>query len=453
MEVLRTLPAGSVHCCVTSPPYWGLRDYGMEEQVGLEESPEAYVEKLVYVFREVRRVLRPDGVLWINLGDSYAQERGHGYWGGKSKGDENKQKTTKRWASVGAEDFGFQAGSLMGLPWRVALALQEDGWILRSDAIWAKRNMLPESVAGWRWERCRRKVKSSRNHDQGYVQAGGHRDKTHGDLRGQPSTTWEDCPGCARCSATDGRVLRQGSWRPTRSHEYVFMLAKSPGYYASGEEVREAAIGEQGAGSSGRWKQPRTDAGSRNLRDVWVLTSQPSALRHFAMMPPALVEKCLRSSCPSQCCGACGAPHAPLVDRVQVDPVEYAGKWAGQGPQSSGQRIQANARARRQSRHGEGHNSPFPAPTVRGFRPTCGCGAATVPGTVLDPFLGAGTVASVAEHLGFCWEGVELNPEYARLLPDRIAEVGAYYARRAGRKRSPTPSAQDIEQLGLFGTP
>ena len=472
MEVLRTLPARSVHCCVTSPPYWGLRDYGMERQVGLEESPEAYVDTLVRVFGEVRRVLRPDGVLWLNLGDSYAQERGHGYWEGKgrSKGDENQQRTTKRWASVGAEDIGLRAGSLMGLPWRVALALQADGWVLRSDTVWAKRNMLPESVAGWRWERCRVKKGGKRSLASKSAQGGGHRDKRHGNLEDQPAAEWEECPGCARCAPNGGLVLRRGSWRPTRSHEYVFQLAKSPNYFGDGEDVREpnqpdtphrVVRGHHRPGH--KWSdgpgdqtiandlsQAHNPAG-RNLRDVWFLPSQPSRLRHFAMMPPLLVDKCLRSSCPSHACAACGAPWARVVGRGSSipDPTQRrtahyntADRYGVRNGGNGG--FDALAARMRAGTNGK---------VTRGFRPTCACGAGAVPGTVLDPFLGAGTVPGVAEYLGLRWEGIELNPEYARLLPDRVAEVRAYYERRAGRKQSLTPSAPDVEQLGLFGHP
>lgn len=480
VEVLRTLPAHSVHCCVTSPPYWGLRDYGMAEQVGLEETPDAYVEKLVSVFREVRRVLRPDGVLWLNLGDTYAQERGHGYWGSPGKGDEYQQKTTKRWASKGAEDFGLRAGSLLGLPWKVALALQADGWILRSDTVWAKRNMLPESVSGWRWEPCRVKVKAERARQQGYAEAGGHRDKRHGNLEDQPAAAWQPCPGCARCAPNGGLVLRRGSWRPTRAHEYVFQLAKSPSYFGDGEDVREpnqpdtalrVARGHHRPGH--KWEQgpgaqtiandldhAHNPAG-RNLRDVWFLSSQPSRLHHFAMMPPTLVSKCVLSSCPSHVCSACGDPWARVIER-------------GSSPPDTSQRRTAHYNTADRYGARNGGNGGFDAlaarmrsgtngKVTRGFRPTCECGVPAVPGTVLDPFLGAGTVAAAAELLGRYWVGVELNPKYADLLPSRIEEVRSYLSRQSVARGVPSkkqekvtaspPTPRGRQQLGLFGAP
>ncbi len=405
LETMRALPARSVHCCVTSPPYWGLRDYGMDGQVGLEATPSAYVEKLVRVFREVRRVLREDGTVWLNLGDSYAQRKGSGYVkAGHGKGDEHAQRHVNLWASTGAEDLGIRERSLVGIPWLVAVALQADGWVLRSDVIWAKRNMLPESVAGWRWEPCRRKQGSRRARDQKYAAGAGHRDKRHGDLQFQQGTEWAACPGCDRCRGNGGLVLRRGSWRPTRSHEYVFQLGCSTGYFGDGDPVREA--NKPDPPQRGQ-KVPLDLPAGRNLRDVWFLASQPSKLHHFAMMPPLLVEKCLKSSCPTHVCAACGTPWARVVNRGT---------------------ILADA---------------------QGFRATCGCGAGAVPGTVLDPFLGAGTVAGVADHLGLRWVGCELNPKYAKLLPDRVAEVRGYYARRAGR--APRPQTQGREQLGFFG--
>src|SRR4030095_16068593 len=144
LTVLPTLPAASGQCCVTSPPYWGLRDYGVEGQLGLERTPEEYVAKLVAVFREVRRVLRDDGVLWLNLGDSYA---GVGAQTGGTNSKEHGRREDRMfkpgimWAAT-----GLKAKDLVGIPWRVAFALQADGWYLRSDIIWAKPNPMPESV-------------------------------------------------------------------------------------------------------------------------------------------------------------------------------------------------------------------------------------------------------------------------------------------------------------------
>ncbi len=214
-EVLKTLPDGSVQCCVTSPPYWGLRDYGVEAQIGLERTPEAYVAALVEVFREVRRVLSDDGVVWLNLGDSYATGGGsvrHAPGGG------DQGERFVRAGMIGTQPNrmkldGFKPKDLIGIPWRVAFALQADGWWLRSDVIWSKPNPMPESV-------------------------------------------------------TD---------RPTKAHEYVFLLAKSERYYYDAQAIAE----------------PSTHAATRNRRTVWRVPTQPYPGSHFAVMPEALAEPCI----------------------------------------------------------------------------------------------------------------------------------------------------------------
>ena len=171
LTVLRSMPAGEVQTCITSPPYYGLRDYGHDGQIGLEETPSAYVAQLVEVFREVRRVLRDDGTLWLNLGDSYT---GAGYSNNKNTGGASRKQGGKQ-AHTGLD--GLPAKNLMGMPWRVAFALQADGWILRQDIIWHKPNPMPESVR----DRC------------------------------------------------------------TKAHEYLFLLAKRDRYYYDADAIRERA--------------------------------------------------------------------------------------------------------------------------------------------------------------------------------------------------------------------
>jgi len=250
LTVLQTLPAASVQCCVTSPPYWGLRDYGHDGQIGLEETPDQYVARLVAVFAEVRRVLADDGVLWLNLGDSYfSQTKGSGGSNPETspkqawKGSENGQGFCVRRLSAG--DTGLKPKDLVGIPWRVAFALQADGWYLRSDTIWHKPNPMPESV----------------------------RD------------------------------------RPTKAHEYVFLLSKSARYFYDQDAIKEkvsenthggnwceggrkqTAIGQQIGGKLGN----SPDSGTRNARSVWTIPTQPYSGAHFAVMPPALADRCIKS--------------------------------------------------------------------------------------------------------------------------------------------------------------
>ena len=244
-ERLAELPDASVQCCVTSPPYWGLRDYGIDGQLGLEPTPDAYVASMVAVFREVRRVLREDGTLWMNMGDAYAHSSSGG--GGAVDVRTDGRKTTPgdkvrgRMGGVNTMSSGLKPKDLVGIPWRLAFALQADGWYLRSDIIWSKPNPMPESV-------------------------------------------------------TD---------RPTKSHEYVFLLTKNSRYFYDAEAVREDAstpwhgIGGYREGNIDNSHAPteyrnddRQRAG-RNCRSVWTITTQPYPDAHFATFPEALPERCI----------------------------------------------------------------------------------------------------------------------------------------------------------------
>ena len=269
-EQLKTLSDCSVQCCVTSPPYWGLRDYGCDGQLGLESTPDEYVANMVAVFREVRRVLRDDGTLWLNLGDSYS---------GSGKGgnpEEGKQATNKGSQSIGVlygktgetareaaltnvsrrwtVEQGIAPKNLIGIPWRVAFALQSDGWYLRQDIIWAKPNPMPESVR----DRC------------------------------------------------------------TKAHEYIFLLSKNERYYFDADAIAEPSADP--VGSAKRYESdfggakaealkatkygntkvcgPREFDGTRNKRSVWTVPTSPYSGAHFATFPPALIEPCILAGCP-----------------------------------------------------------------------------------------------------------------------------------------------------------
>lgn len=255
-EVLKTLPDNSVNCCVTSPPYYGLRDYCVDGQIGLEETPAEYVAALVEVFREVKRVLRPDGTVWLNLGDSYAS-------GGMS--NPSSKSTLGGGKDRGAADYnitraipqGFKPKDLIGIPWRVAFALQDDGWYLRSEIIWYKPNAMPESV-------------------------------------------------------TD---------RPTRCHEQLFLFTKSRNYYYDIDAIRETSVinsqdeavkragtykayenwedkkGYRGSGGLGR--DIKYNPLGRNKRTVWTVATQPYSGSHFAVFPEKLIEPCILAGCPA----------------------------------------------------------------------------------------------------------------------------------------------------------
>jgi DNA modification methylase len=248
LTILPTLPANSVHCCVTSPPYWGLRNYGCAGQLGLEPTPEAYVANMVAVFREVHRVLRDDGTLWLNLGDSYAGQAG-GPQG--QSGDRASRAFTGTMEGV-RSGVGLKPKDLVGIPWRVAFALQSDGWFLRQDIIWHKPNPMPESVT----DRC------------------------------------------------------------TKSHEYVFLLSKSDRYYYDAEAIKEPVTEDMArraaAGHTrgqGKCDASRNDADTvrptviagdtRNRRSVWTVPTAPYREAHFATFPPALITPMILAGCPT----------------------------------------------------------------------------------------------------------------------------------------------------------
>lgn len=254
LELLARLPDNSINCIVTSPPYFGLRDYGVSGQIGLERTPAEYVQTLVTLFREARRVLRDDGVMWLNLGDSFAADRGgtsmpaQTVAGGVSgKGDEaaHRGMGSGYQSHRNAKAIGYQHKDLMLIPARVAIALQDDGWICRMDVIWHKPNPMPESV-------------------------------------------------------TD---------RPTKAHEYVFMFVKSGKYWYDAEAIKEqteAIQGQRPFGGAGNGKQNKDrrdyiyqgDDGYRNKRSVWTVPTQPYSGAHFATFPPALIEPMILAGCP-----------------------------------------------------------------------------------------------------------------------------------------------------------
>ena len=242
LEVLRGLPDGMAQTCVTSPPYYGLRDYGHAGQVGLEATPDAYVARLVDVFREVRRVLRDDGTLWLNLGDSYNSGASGGLGGSTLLGGQSNQRQSNRAESRKKrhDAEGLKTKDLFGIPWLVAFALRADGWWLRQDIIWHKPNPMPESVT----DRC------------------------------------------------------------TKAHEYVFLLTKSARYFYDADSIREPPTGRTDALSvintgadNGREKRTLNNDGTigANARSVWTIATQPYSGAHFATMPPALAERCIKA--------------------------------------------------------------------------------------------------------------------------------------------------------------
>jgi DNA modification methylase len=412
LDVLPRLPEASVHCVVTSPPYWSLRDYSVPETewgdgwrgcLGLEPTPDRYVAHLVEVFTEVHRVLRDDGTLWLNLGDCYAAGSRGGDVGGKSglEGSKQGQEQSKLAGQrIGCRSSfrrdrlprgdvahkvapGIKPKDLVGIPWTVAFALREAGWYLRCDVIWAKTNPMPESIKD----------------------------------------------------------------RPTKSHEYLFLFAKSENYFYDADAIRE---GDSGQSAGNKTRKHRVDhggnprlknahqgfsvpwkaGGGRNRRSVWTLSTARFPGAHFATFPPRLVEPCILAGTSEYgCCSICGAPFlriiqkgAELVEQKKVGGADRDGQYHGkarkaydaagaQDPSEVKKRILEGMRER----------------ITVGWKPTCRHTLREIePCTVLDPFAGAGTTGLVADKHGRAFIGIELSEEYVAIgTTRRLAAVEA----------------------------
>lgn len=408
------LPDDSVHCVVTSPPYYSLRLYGgmTDGLIGLEDSPELYIADLIDVFREVKRVLRPDGLLWVNIADTYS-----GSWGNYNPGngageDAQRPKDTERYSRPAYADRHFRPpasyfpqGDRLSIPERLTAAMQADGWIWRDFIVWHKPSPLPLSVHGTRWERHRRKVKAGTIKRHGVLRGEGHvTESNHGERdkdAAKKSAEWEDCHGCPECEANDGLVLRRGSWRTTPNFEPIFMFSKQMGYWSDGEPLRtpvKAITVERGKRS---WS-PRTardspqvpqtldssamiDVDSANRRAVWSDIKPEYGDKggegHYAAFPSGLPRLCiLASTSTAGVCAECGAQWARVMEKREDGPGMATREW----------------------------------------RPTCDHPGEPVPALVLDPFSGTGTTCVAAQRLGRRSVGMDLSRAYVAKAERRL---------------------------------
>ena len=363
-EVLKTLPDKSVHCCVTSPPYYGLRDYGVDGQIGLERTPEEYVSGLVGVFGEIKRVLRDDGTLWLNLGDSYSGSGKGQYKDGEH--DPKKKKTDGMKLSQTMVPVGLKRKDLIGIPWRVAFALQADGWYLRQDIIWSKNNPMPESVKDW----C------------------------------------------------------------TKSHEYMFLLTKSPKYYFDSDAIKEPCSESniddfkhrKTLNNKSDFGGVRKDLGRsrndympadfrRNRRSVWQINTKPYKGAHFATFPCKLIEPCILAGTSEKgVCSECGSPYKRVIEKTGFT-------------EHGGYRKRADAPGAEVSESSVFRTGLITTTKTIGWEPSCSCNAPSIPATVLDPFGGSGTVGEVCNKLNRNAILIELNPEYESLIVERTRDV------------------------------
>ena len=433
LQSLKKLEDQSINTCVTSPPYWGLRDYGTAEweggdpdcdhvanpnatkkmgneefnknrpsrestktkgyyekecpkcgaikkdsQLGMEDTPEEFVYNLVKVFREVKRVLRDDGTVWLNLGDSYMGGGGGNYnkTGISQAGGQHLTNVRNR------KDFikksGVKPKDLVGIPWRVALALQQDGWYLRQDIIWHKPNPMPESVK----DRC------------------------------------------------------------TKAHEYIFLLSKSPKYYFDNEAIKEDAKFPDGPSSPHNIKKGQGEYGmdtrgglnkigaieKKNKRSVWTVTTKPFKGAHFATFPMDLIEPCVLAGCPEKICVDCGKPYERVLKNIETKPIKNI-KKKNNRKQFESSMGGGGTSFKGHSGYFKSDGTPIVKPKIDlGLQKQCDCKTdETKAGTVLDPFAGSGTTGIVAAGNDRNAILLELNEDYIQIALNRIkAKLGVF---------------------------
>jgi DNA modification methylase len=437
LDQLRELDDCSVQCCITSPPYYGLRDYdvppslwgdGWEGCLGHEDTPDQFVVHLVEVFAEVRRVLRDDGTLWLNLGDSYAAQ------GGRHDGRKDNQRGVgaKRAHLAGAADSGhrrppsgIKPKDLMGVPWMTAFALRADGWFLRMDDIWFKPNPMPESV----------RDRTTRAHEYLFMLAksGTPRYWTHRDGRGTRSAPEPDYRYVDRVTDVETAELPQNfveRLEDGRRRWRRVSLWEGHDYYYDSEAVKEPDKGldhgraphmgaslEPSGGLHSPHRGLRTGDGRNgqgaNKRSVWTVATIPYPDAHFATFPPRLIEPMVLAGSAGQACEDCGAPWERVVERSPMEVRE--------GPSREQRRAASSGAEARRATNGTMTKAATSVTT--GWQPTCGHGDGAARSTVLDPFAGSGTTMQAAVSLGRDAVGIELSAKYAEQARRRMAGV------------------------------
>lgn len=402
----------TVQCVVTSPPYWGLRDYGTDDQIGLEATPEAYVENMVQVFREVWRVLRKDGTVWLNLGDSYIGNMSRGSQGGRAGFGTPREGVFER------RGEGLKNKDLAGIPWRVALALQADGWWLRQDIIWAKTNPMPESVK----DRC------TKSHEYIFLLTKSAKYFYDHDAIKEPLA-----------DETFARALRgvseENKWNKGAPGSTAHTMSKPRKNIRKEFEKKHGGGGSGFDGHSGYFGPDGkllVDPNGRNKRSVWEMSTRPYPGAHYAVFPPEIPRECIKAGTSEVGkCPECGTPWKRIVNRETIyrdrpnDHVKYQGKTAQPDQTRAGVSTE-----------------------TLGWGPLCACGHDPVPCIVLDPFVGSGTTCLVARELGRFGIGLDLSREY--LLNNARTRLGLdkldAWANGKGKD-----GESEIEDLPMFG--
>jgi len=394
--------------------------------LGLEPSAGLFVEHLVMVFREVRRVLSPTGTCWLNIGDTYLGSGGPGNQYEMFESADGKYKDFKKFINANRYlSEGYKNLDQANVPFRLYEALRKDGWYARCTVIWAKNNTMPQSVRGWQWRRHRIKIRNKgRGKEPKRVGTGAMPQQDHADhIHFRADAHWEDCPGCKVCEKHDGWYLSKGAWRPTTAHEYIFQLTKTDSYYSDQLEVMEPISRSsferylRGVDEDGKWKDGAPGQGNhhqlnqkrenvraeekdvwdydelvlrgemegKNKRSVWQISTKGYPGDHFATFPPELVETCIRASASKGGkCPECGAPRVRKVERRMMG-----------------------------SRLLHWH--------TLGWLPSCDHDHEPVPMVVYDPFGGAGTTPLVARILGHTGISTDVSLVYTRQAYERLA--------------------------------
>ena len=448
------IESGTVHSCITSPPYWALRIYkgGASDQLGQEQNVDCkshtcgvcYVCRTVAYSREIKRVLRSDGVYFLNVGDSYSGS------GGLNYAAYNANVGVFRNSSRDMPD-GLKPMDLVGVPWRVALALQEDGWTLRTALPWIKYNAKPEPRFGWRWTKhliYKRDEEREEKIAAEVAEKGLLRQLAGKNNKPRDESLTVECPGCKECDPNGGLVLRAHSWRPVMAHEYIFMFVKSDRYFCDDFVIRVPtdAGGERGYRTSDLWRESALEAiddlydcatggglmyGDDDVPLALVANTANDGSNqsvHFAKFPERLVEPLLKASTSDGgVCSRCGSQYTRVVGR-------------------GGERV---------VRRSATDNNPYYRPRNTqieyvdlGWKPSCSCDADSRPALVFDPFVGSGTTLAVARRLGRRAVGMDISPLYLREEASR--KLGLTVRNRWTDGKATKPDRTDIETLPMF---
>lgn len=389
LEFLKSLPDNFVHCCVTSPPYYNLRNYtdGDKREIGRESSPEEYVKRMVEVFSELRRVLRPDGTFWLNIGDSYAANRSY-----QVRDSKNRDVGNNMPSKIPA---GLKQKDLIGIPWMLAFALRSEGWYLRSEIIWEKGNALPESV----------KDRPTKSHEQLFLLSKCPRYYYDSEAIKEPVA--DSTPARMKRGVGNSHKYSEGS--PGQSNQAIHS-------FRNGDKSRESSL-------------------KRNKRTVWRVNTKGFKGAHFAVFPEKLVEPCVLAGCPEFVCSNCGKPHIRMVETTTRSYAKSE-NGANDGTNNKAPYKQNNPHNMRLTKHEIAtdrtgnvaysdslHKKAYVESETLGFSPSCICGGSVTSGIVIDPFGGSGTVAVVARKNGRFFVINDLNKEFQQMAVRRIESV------------------------------